>query len=133
MRDRLLSSSTLLALLAAGCTMVGRATPVIDLAGEWNGALVLDGQTIPATLRLAQDGEDLDAALTAADIGTLARGAGSLSERRVSLTVEYEVECPGTAVMVGTVVENGTLEGTPEATDCTGTVDGGFTFRRGEG
>jgi len=127
-----------LVLLAAvaGCATVGGgadAGPTFpELSGEWSGSVTIGGQQIPSTLEITQEGADLQLLTRVPDLGLITRGEGSvLPDGRMRGSFSYNLECPGDADLVGSLTSDGTvLSGTLLASDCTGDLEGTFTYRR---
>jgi hypothetical protein len=103
-----------------------------EASGSWTGSLIVEGQPIDGTLELGQDGGDLTALLAAPAMGVTAEGGGTISrEGEVRILLDYDVQCPGSAELIGTLGPGGaTLAGILEAGDCTGSTSGSFEFHR---
>ncbi len=108
------------------------AAAVPQVAGAWAGGVTVEGQTIPGTLTLTQDGATLSASFNAPAFGLTAEGGGTVtSEGGVEVQLNYNMQCPGTATMRGTLNDAGdTISGTVQASDCTGQMLGAFEFSR---
>lgn len=108
------------------------APEVPDVQGVWHGSVTVEGQTIESTLDLTQDGVDLGAEFSAPAFGLEADGGGTVdAEGNVRLILDYNLECPGSALLNGVLRADGSmLSGTVEATDCTGQILGAFDFQR---
>ncbi len=131
---------------ATACTRVGQPVtdpaphgaaepePVAlpDVSGAWTGYLSVEGQGLDGTLQIEQDGGELSVVFEAPDFGLRAEGAGSVSaEGEVAVTLEYDLQCPGTAELAGLRSDDGlVLDGSLSASDCTGSSAGSFSFRR---
>jgi hypothetical protein len=100
------------------------------LEGFWSGSLLIEGQSIASSLVLEGDAE-LEATLSAPSLRLEAEGEGSAQADRFSLTLAYELTCPGVMTLAGTVQGGTRLAGELEARDCTGTVQGTFSFAPG--
>jgi hypothetical protein len=98
----------------------------------WVGGIEADGQPIDGTLRITQTGWDLEVEFASPSIGIRAGGTGTVTdEGEVAMELSYNIECPGTAVLSGTITEGGTrLSGGLSAADCTGNTGGSFSFTR---
>lgn len=136
-----LALGLLLAFAAVGCSTVGgdggapgTAEPTLrwDLTGTWEGRVEAGGTPIEGALSIEQTGSTLVASFASPALGLLAEGDGFLEEDGdVVLEMEYDLECPGRATLDGRVSEDGdTLRGTVDASDCTGSMTGSFTFTR---
>lgn len=108
------------------------AATVPQVAGAWTGGVTVEGQTVPGTLTLTQDGATLSASFSAPAFGLTAEGGGTIaSDGAVEIQLNYDMQCPGTATMRGTLNEAGnTISGTVQASDCTGQMLGAFDFTR---
>ena len=103
-----------------------------DVSGEWDAILRLEGdpEGIPGVILIQQDGAMIDGAFSS-PLGVNARGPGSMEGRRLRLVLAYDIECPGTATLVGTVSDDGDeVVGVVSASDCTGPVEGTFALNR---
>ncbi len=120
--------------LVSGCSAIRleKPAPVVDLTGTFAGSLTMQGQQFPGTLSLTQDGSDLAATFHAPDLDLTADGTGAVAaDGGLTLTLDYQIQCPGTAHLVGRWTEGGAhLSGAVTADDCTGNVSGDFDFRR---
>ncbi|MEK9501304.1 hypothetical protein [Gaopeijia maritima] len=150
MKRRSMGLVALAAVLSAGgCSMVGSPgatgspAPPLDetpppaamapeVQGRWTGFMSVEGQGLNGTLDLAQDGHDLQAVFEAPDFGMIAEGPGSVDpEGRVVIRLTYNLQCEGTAELVGRRSSDGVvIDGTLTASDCTGSSEGSFSFRR---
>lgn len=149
MQRRAIQSSAMLALVAlGGCTLVGsspageapapeagepvpaRELPMVD--GRWTGFISVEGQGVNGTLDLTQEGPTLQGTFDAPDFGMVAEGGGTIDlEGRVELRLSYNLQCAGSAELVGRRSSDGAvIDGTLTASDCTGSSEGSFTFRR---
>ena len=65
-------------------------------------------------------------------MGKAALGFGSVrDDGRVRLELDYDLACPGKALMTGSLQDQGSrLGGTLAANDCTGKASGTFAFAR---
>ena len=113
-----------------GCFLGGGSLPAIG--GQYEGEVTVQGQGIPGSLALEQSGADLTATFAAPSFGLMAKGEGSVqSDGTISLELSYDLQCPGAAELSGSVSPDGRrLEGTIDASDCTGDVTGTFRFER---
>lgn len=123
----------LTAMLLTGCagfTFTGG--PDFDLTGNWTGGVALEGENLEGNLEIDQSNEDLRATFTAAGVGLMSRGNGTVEEDgSFTLTMSYDVECTGTARLDGRFsADPDRLTGSFTATDCTGEASGTFDFRR---
>ena len=118
------------AFVAAACSAIGFGGGRPDLAGTWTGSLQLEGQRIESSLVLT-DGEDFRATFRAPSLRLEAAGEGALQGERLTLVLDYSLQCPGVLRLEGTVEPGERLVGSLEARDCTGTVLGTFSFRPG--
>ncbi|TVP47317.1 MAG: hypothetical protein EA350_05585 [Gemmatimonadales bacterium] len=101
------------------------------LAGEYTGSLSVEGNLLPASLTIAQDGVDLRLDLSIPTLGASAQGTGVAHADRFSASVPYEINCPGEASFEGRLEEDGRLlTGSLTARDCDGTMTGTFRFSR---
>jgi hypothetical protein len=106
------------------------------VAGEWTGLLSLDEASLPADLRLRQDGAELEGVLEARLGGEggdlVATGEGRIrSDGVVFLTLTYDLRCAGRLELEGRRSSDGfVIDGTVAARDCTGGSEGSFSFRR---
>jgi len=91
----------------------------------------MEGQSIGASLDLEGD-DELDATLSAPSLRLEATGEGTVRDGRLSFRLSYELTCPGVLTLEGSVDGDGRLAGALEATDCTGTVPGTFSFVPGD-
>ena len=135
-----------LVFLSSACQIVGggsgegrnpahRPTPeeVIGLGGQvYQGRLSMEGGDVPAALELVREGRrDVKGALQAAS-GLLADGTGRLDGSTLRIELTYGGECPGRMLLVGDWDrDEGTYEGTVQASDCTGRSEGVFRFSIG--
>jgi len=108
-------------------------TRVADVGGDWDATLRLEGnpEGIPGVLVLRQEGGGLTGSFSS-PLGVNAAVTGSVVGGTVALTLSYNIECAGTATLVGAVDgDRGQVEGTVEISDCTGEVTGTFELTRG--
>jgi hypothetical protein len=119
-----------LPMLLAACLGGGVSYPEVE--GRYQGTVVVEGQSIPGSLELVQDGGSLDAVFDAPSLGLQARGTGQVSpEGEARLQVEYNLQCPGVAELSGDFgAEAATFRGNVVASDCTGELSGVFDFSR---
>lgn len=123
-------TSLTFALTACSAIRFGSDEPVPDVAGSWVGSVEVDGGSQPGRLTLVQENRRLEASLTVDDLGLTATGRGEIDrDGDVELDLRYATECPGTAALRGRF-EAGRLTGSMRASDCTGTYEGRFAFRR---
>lgn len=103
-----------------------------QLAGDWTGSITFDGQAIPGTLQVTQTGPDLDGTFRAPELDLVTSGSGAvLPDGSLSMTLTYNLQCPGSATMTGSLSTDGMqMSGTLLASDCTGEISGSFRFRR---
>jgi hypothetical protein len=119
------------AVFVAGCaSMGGPSFPAV--AGEYTGGVSVEGQGIDGTFEIMQDGPRLQATFDAPSFGLTAEGEGTLAEDgSARIFLDYDLQCPGRAEMVGSFSEDGTrFSGTIAAADCTGEIGGTFSFSR---
>ena len=123
-----------LALLTTACGVIrfGGDPPAVRVEGSWTGALEVEGQEIVGVLTLTQRGRDLGVMFSSTGLIGRATGSGRVEDGgRVRLELEYNVQCPGTIVLSGAILDRDTrLRGSVVATDCTGDADGAFVFAR---
>ena len=124
----------LLLLLTSGCGIIrfGGDPPVVSMEGSWSGVLEVEGQEIVGVLTLSQRGRGLGAIFSSTGLIGQATGSGTVEEGgRLRLELAYNVQCPGTIVLSGSIIDRDTrLRGSVAATDCTGDAEGGFVFVR---
>jgi len=132
-----LAGILLVALMAAGCASGGGAPesagPTFpQVAGEWSGSITVQGEAVPGTFLITQSGADLEGTFRAPALELVASGSGAvLPDGSVSMSLSYNLQCPGTATMTGDLSTDGTqISGTLLASDCTGNIDGSFRFSR---
>ncbi|RMH22892.1 MAG: hypothetical protein D6701_00895 [Gemmatimonadetes bacterium] len=125
------------ALTAAACASGGSgggepaAPAVLNVAGVYEGAMNVEGTTIPGTLELVQTGTSIAATFSAPDFGITAEGGGTLTDTLLQLDLSYNFQCPGQATLTGQVApETMRYAGELLASDCTGDVAGDFSFTR---
>ena len=121
-----------LVITACGGIRFGGDPPVVRLEGSWSGALEVEGQEIVGVLTLTQRGRDLGVMFSSTGLIGQATGSGTIEDGgRVRLELEYNVQCPGTIVLSGAILDRDTrFRGSVVATDCTGDADGAFVFAR---
>jgi hypothetical protein len=121
-----------LILLSGGCATAGVPDAPPDVEGEYKGAMLVQGQEIPGTLDVTQSNRRLSAVFEAPALGLSARGGGEVQvDGTARITLTYDLQCPGEAVMVGQFSRDGTLfQGEIVARDCTGEIPGTFSFAR---
>lgn len=114
----------------AGCARTGPALP--DVEGDYRGAVSVQGESIPGTLDLRQDGATLRAVFRAPAFELVAEGEGVIRpDGTARLVLAYDLQCPGEAVMSGVFTGDGErFEGEIRARDCTGEIPGTFSFSR---
>lgn len=119
----------LLSIVVQGCSALrfGRDEP--DLTGTWIGSFDVEGQAVDGSLVLVHEGDDLEATFSAPSMGLSAEGNGTVDGERFTMVLDYNMECPGVARLRGTISEGTSLSGSFQATDCTGTMSGTFSFR----
>lgn len=122
-------------MVLSGCAGGGVHSPVVvepqilRLPDVYRGSLQIEGERVPSMLRIHQVGRALTSRLTASDFGMEADGIGTLDGREVELTMAYGAACKGTARLVGRIAETTFLyTGRIIASDCTGEVEGSFSF-----
>ncbi len=125
-----LTAAVLVSLSA--CAVFGGGPAYPSVAGAYNGGVSVEGQAIDGTLEIVQEGPDLTVVFDAPSFGLTAEGDGSVGvdgEARVFL--DYDLQCPGRAELVGEFTDEGTrFAGRMVAVDCTGEINGTFSFRR---
>ena len=128
------SCLALLTLLTTACGVIrfGGDPPTVRVEGSWTGVLEVEGQEIVGVLTLTQRGRDLGVMFSSTGLIGPATGSGIVEDGgRVRLELEYNVQCPGTIVLSGAILDRDTrLRGSVAATDCTGDADGAFVFVR---
>jgi hypothetical protein len=136
-----LASLTALVVLAACSTGTGSGSPESapapapappDISGQWSGFVSVEGQGIDGTLVVEQEGGALEVVFQAPSFGLVAEGAGDVSpDGTVSISLLYDLQCPGEARMLGDVSGDGlSIDGQLDAGDCTGSMSGNFRFTR---
>lgn len=120
-----------LSTLLVGCASFG-APSYPTVAGEYEGSLSVQGQAIDGELSIEQAGNALQAVFIAASLGLRAEGEGFVdTDGAITLTLQYDLQCPGTARLSGNLNDEGTeITGRLDANDCTGDISGTFVFRR---
>ncbi len=135
---RLLVLATLGVIALNGCASTSSPVPlppssVLSVSGVFQGSLEIEGDRVDSTLQVRQNGLALTSWLTASDFGMTADGSGTLSGRSVELTMTYGGNCPGTARLVGRIApQTMSYTGRIVASDCTGDVEGSFSFQRAQ-
>jgi len=135
-RPTFLHLALLLLLTTAGCATVGggggSGPTVPSLAGAWDGSITIEGQRLPSSVEVTQDGSDVELVTLVPELGLRSIGQGTVfPDGRLRSSFSYDLECPGEAEMVGSLSSDGTvLSGTLLARDCTGTLEGTFSYRR---
>lgn len=122
----------------AGCSRVGGGASADvgpsfpQVAGVWSGSINVDGDALPSTVTIEQEGPDLGVTVRIPDLELVSPGEGTvLPDGTVRMGFEYELECPGRGELIGELSSDGTtLGGTLVATDCTGDLRGTFSFAR---
>ena len=125
-------------MILGGCSGGGVHSPsaveprILRLADVYRGSLEIEGERISSTLLIHQAGAALTSRMTAFDLGMAADGIGTLDGTTVELTMAYGATCAGTASLVGRIAET-TFQYTGRiiASDCTGEVNGSFSFTPG--
>jgi hypothetical protein len=122
---------TALSLAAWGCATFGGGG-VPDVAGHYQGAVVVEGQTIEGELEVVQVGPALTVIFQAPSFNLRATGDGQLQDDgSARIQVDYDLQCPGVAEMSGDFVEDARVfRGSLVATDCSGELAGTFEFSR---
>jgi hypothetical protein len=127
----------LAAALVVGAAACARGVPeppapaAMQIAGEYTGSLSVEGNLLPASLVIMQDGTNLRLQLSVSDLGIATEGTGVVHDDRFSASVPYEINCPGEASFEGRMEEDGrALTGSLTARDCDGTMPGTFRFSR---
>lgn len=122
--------AAVLTLLVGCASMGGPSYP--SVAGEYTGGVSVEGQGIDGTFEIVQDGPQLQAVFDAPSFGLMAEGEGTLAEDgSARIFLDYDLQCPGRAEMVGNFTADGTrFSGTIAAADCTGEIGGTFSFSR---
>lgn len=117
---------------AAVAACVGGGVDYPDVEGRYEGAMVVEGQSIPGSLQLLQDRGSLSAVFDSPSLGLQANGTGQVSpEGDARIEVAYNLQCPGLAELSGDFGEDGdTFRGKVTASDCTGDLAGVFDFSR---
>lgn len=117
--------------VVAGCSLIrGPEPPAADLSGTFAGVLRIEGDEIPATLRVDQDGGRVDVTLRS-DVGLDADGRGRLEGTVFRARLGYGEECGGKLELAGQALDDGDrLVGTVEVEDCTGPAHGSFSLSR---
>ncbi|MFV2007683.1 MAG: hypothetical protein ACC667_09560 [Longimicrobiales bacterium] len=123
------------AIALGGCAAAGARAHVevhpqlLRLPDMYRGSLEIEGDRVPSMLQIHQAGAALTSRLTASDLGMAADGVGTLDGSQVELTMAYGAACAGTARLVGRISEPTFLyTGRIIASDCTGDVEGSFSF-----
>ncbi len=108
---------------------VGVQPQVLRIPDVYSGSLEIEGNRVPSTLYIHQAGAALTSRLTASDFGMAAVGVGILTGSEVELTMAYGADCTGIATLVGRIADTTfRYTGRIIASDCTGEVEGSFTF-----
>ena len=125
------SASLIVIALTAACASFG-APSIPAVAGEYEGSINVQGQSISGGLTIEQAGTELQAVFVAPELSLRAEGSGSVdSDGNVRMTLQYDLQCPGEAQLAGSLNDAGTeLSGRLDAGDCTGDISGTFSFRR---
>jgi len=94
--------------------------------------LEVEDQEIVGVLTLSQRGRDLGVMFSSTGLIGHVTGSGIIENGgQVRLELEYNVQCPGTIVLYGAIIDQHTrLRGSVTATDCTGDAEGVFVFAR---
>ena len=108
------------------------AVEYADISGAWSGFLSIDDQALDATLLIDQTASVLSLRLDASEFGLTAEGEGRLDpDGTIVADLTYETQCGGVARLEGLLAADGlALEGNLGAEDCTGRIEGAFSFRR---
>ena len=103
-----------------------------QVAGEYGGAVMVQGQEIPGSLIVTQRARRLVVVFEAPPLGLSARGAGAVeADGTARITLNYDLQCPGEAELVGQFSGEGSVfQGEIVARDCTGEIPGTFSFSR---
>lgn len=119
-------------LATTACATLGGGPSFPLVAGNYTGGVTVEGQGIDGTLRVTQEGPELGLVFDAPSFGLSAEGTGTLQEDgSARVFLDYDLQCPGRAEMVGTFTEDGTrFSGSITAVDCTGEIGGTFSFQR---
>jgi len=129
-RRALLSVALGALFLTAACTGLG-GPGIPDLSGSYEGQVSVNGETLPGSLNIEQDGTALELRLDFPQMGLSASGQGTALETGFTGEVQYNLNCPGTAALEGVrEEEGGLLTGTVEASDCQSSMSGSFRFAR---
>jgi len=126
-------------LLLAGCQMIGgsgsgpygpEAPGAESSQGVvYQGFLEMDGGKVLAALEIIQEGRRNVRGALQASSGLMAEGEGQLRGETLSLELAYGGDCPGRMSLEGEWDQDeGSYEGTVEASDCTGKSQGAFRF-----
>ena len=122
------TGAQLAVLFAAACGGSYGSTDM-QVAGSYDGHLLVEGTEVSGILDIAQTGTELLATFDAASIGLVAQGSGTIRNDQMELTLSYSFQCPGTAILRGRITaENMRYTGEITASDCTGDVVGTFSF-----
>ncbi len=121
---------TLVTVVSACASVGGRSFP--SAAGEYEGSISFQGQSVPGTLEIEQAGSKLNAVFRAPSFGLRAEGQGSIdSDGNVEMRLQYDLQCPGVATLTGELDKDGQgISGRLDAGDCTGEIAGTFSFTR---
>jgi len=103
-----------------------------QIAGEWSGSISVEGEALTSSIEITQNGPDLELVTRVPDLGLSTPGEGSiLPDGSMRGTFSYNIECPGEAELIGALSSDGTrLSGRLLASDCTGDLEGTFSYRR---
>ncbi len=134
---RSLLGTLMILLLTSGCASAGGSSESAgpsfpQVAGEWTGSISVQGEAVPGTFLITQTGADLEGTFRAPALELVASGSGAvLPNGSLSMSLSYNLQCPGTATMTGALSTDGTqISGRLLASDCTGNLDGSFRFSR---
>lgn len=121
----------ILVTLVSACASMGSPS-FPSAAGDYEGSISFQGQSIPGTLEIQQAGSELQAVFRAPSFGLTAEGAGSIdSDGNIVMRLQYDLQCPGVAELTGVFQDGGQrLSGRLDAGDCTGEIAGTFSFTR---
>lgn len=126
-----LSALALLVVLPWACASAG-GPGLPNVAGDYRGAVMIQGQGVDGTLSIDQAGSALGVTFDAPGFDLMATGQGMLRpDGTARIVLSYDLQCPGEAIMVGAFTDDGTrFEGEIRAEDCTGEIPGTFSFGR---
>ena len=135
--SRRLAASALLVLLSAcaGNPGPGEAGYPFNLAGDYTGQFVVEGQGISATLSLQTGpGGAVTGDLRVAEMGIAAKVEGTVVGSHLTLRVPYHnpgTGCDGIAEATATIGQGGaTFSGPATITECGQSMGASLSFRR---